>query len=86
MLKTTGMLNNELSNYANSGAVIRRMVHDGQLTAVRHGLYETDTNTPGICLAIHIYLLSKMKSMHMDCIFMLKNGRKTSDLTSNLHF
>ncbi|MBQ4511771.1 MAG: hypothetical protein II969_02180 [Anaerolineaceae bacterium] len=55
MLKTTGMLNNELSNYANSGAVIRRMVRDGQLTPVRHGLYETDINTPGICLAMHIY-------------------------------
>lgn len=55
MLKTTGMLNDELSKYANPGAVIRRMVRTGRLTAVRHGLYETDPDTPGICLAMHIY-------------------------------
>lgn len=55
MLKTTGMLNNEFADYANSGAVIRRLVRSGELNVVRHGLYETDKNTPGICLTMHIY-------------------------------
>ena len=55
MLKTTGILNEELKNYANPGAVIRRMTDSGQLIKVRHGLYETDSELPGICLAVHIY-------------------------------
>lgn len=55
MLKTTGMLNEELKSYANPGAVIHRMVRDGQLIPVRHGLYETDPDVSGVCMAMHIY-------------------------------
>lgn len=55
MIKTTAMLNSELKQYANPGAAIERMVRNGELTPIRHGLYETDPNTPGICLAMHIY-------------------------------
>lgn len=55
MLKTTGMLNDELMEYSNPGAAIRRMMDNKRLFKVRHGLYETNANIPGICLAIHIY-------------------------------
>ena len=55
MLKTTGILNEELKNYANPGAVIRRMTDSGQLIKVRHGLYETDPDTEGHLLASEIY-------------------------------
>ena len=55
MLNTTGMLYDELKEYSNPGAVIRRKAAKGELICVRHGLYETDPDTPGICLAMHIF-------------------------------
>ena len=55
MIKTTRMLNEELRNYTNTGAAISRMVAKGSLIPVRHGLYETDRNVPGHCLALPIY-------------------------------
>ncbi|MBQ6517884.1 MAG: hypothetical protein IJI14_04135 [Anaerolineaceae bacterium] len=55
MLKTTAMLNQELNHFSNPGAAINRLVREKKLTNVRHGLYETDAQTPGICLAMQIY-------------------------------
>ena len=55
MIKTTRMLNEELKNYTNPGAAIRRMVSKGTLIPVRHGLYETDPDVPGQCLAMLVY-------------------------------
>lgn len=55
MLKTTAMLIEELREYANPAARIRRMVDAGQLTPVIKGLYEIDASTPGHYLAGAIY-------------------------------
>lgn len=55
MLKTTLMLEDELSTYANPRNKIRRMVASGELTPVRRGLYETSRSTPGHCLAQSVY-------------------------------
>ena len=55
MLKTTAMLLNELSEYVNPEAKIRRDVSDGKIFTVVRGLYETDKDTPGHLLAGAIY-------------------------------
>lgn len=55
MLKTTLMLEDELSTYANPRNKIGRMVASGELTPVRRGLYETNRSTPGHCLAQSLY-------------------------------
>ncbi len=55
MLKTTAMLLNELSEYVNPEAKIRRDVRDGKIFPVVRGLYETDKDTPGYLLAGAIY-------------------------------
>ena len=55
MLKTTAMLLNELSEYVNPEAKIRRDVRDGKIFTVVRGLYETDKDTPGHLLAGAIY-------------------------------
>ena len=55
MIKTTDMLLDELKKYSNPTAKIRRLVEHGELIAVGRGLYETDRNTPGYCLAPIIY-------------------------------
>jgi predicted transcriptional regulator of viral defense system len=55
MLKTTAVLLDELKDYANPAARIKRLADKGELTAVVRGLYETDKNTPGYCLASAIY-------------------------------
>ena len=55
MIKTTSMLLQEYSAYANPAAKIRRLVNAGELTPVIKGLYETDPSAPGYYLAGIIY-------------------------------
>lgn len=55
MIKTAAMLMDELKNYANPAAKIRRLVDNGKLIPIVRGLYETDANIPGYCLASSIY-------------------------------
>lgn len=55
MIKTTAILNDEYSSYANPGAKISRLVRDGVLIPIINGLYETDRGTPGHCFAGLIY-------------------------------
>lgn len=43
MLKSTAMLLQELSTYANPMDKIRRMAKDGKVHSVVRGLYETDS-------------------------------------------
>ncbi|WP_165045840.1 hypothetical protein [Adlercreutzia sp. ZJ138] len=55
MLKTTKMLQEELSSYGAPKNKIARMVRDGELTRIVKGLYETDASTPPEYLAASIY-------------------------------
>lgn len=55
MIKTTAMLKNELKEYVNPTAKIRRLVDEGKLFPVARGVYETDGNIPGYYLAPIIY-------------------------------
>ena len=55
MLKTTAMIMDELKEYANPGAKLRRMVKSGEYTKVIRGLYETDSSVSGYLLAGSIY-------------------------------
>lgn len=55
MLKTTAILLEELKRYANPAAKIKRLVKAGSLIPVVRGLYETNRNTPGYCLAASVY-------------------------------
>lgn len=51
MIKTTGILQEELSSYANPSAKIRQMVRDQELFPIIRGYYETSRKTPGHSLA-----------------------------------
>jgi hypothetical protein len=55
MIKTYAMLMDELKNYANPTAKIRRLVEKEELFSVVRGLYETDRDVPGYYLAGSIY-------------------------------
>lgn len=55
MIKTTDMLLEELSNYANPKAKLCRMVKQGKYFPITKGLYETNRNVPGHLLAGSIY-------------------------------
>jgi len=55
MINTTAMLMDELKEYVNPTAKIRRFVDRGELVPVVRGLYETDPNIPGYYLAPAIY-------------------------------
>lgn len=55
MIKTTAMLMNELDEYVNPTAKIRRLVDRGELVPVVRGIYETDKSIPGYYLAPIIY-------------------------------
>lgn len=55
MIKTTKMLVEELKEYVNPTAKIRRLVDNGELVSVVRGLYETDASIPGYYLAPIIY-------------------------------
>lgn len=51
MIKTTAMLIDELSEYVNPMAKIRRLVDGGKLFPIVRGLYETDGSIPGYYIA-----------------------------------
>lgn len=55
MIRTTAVLMDELKNYVNPNAKIRRLVNAGKLIPVIRGLYETDGSIPGYYLAPIIY-------------------------------
>lgn len=55
MIKTTTMLMDELNEYVNPTAKIRRLVDSGKLVPVIRGLFETDPHIPGYYLAPIIY-------------------------------
>jgi hypothetical protein len=55
MIKTTTMLIDELKEYVNPTAKIRRLVTSGTLVPIVRGLYETDPHIPGYYLAPIIY-------------------------------
>lgn len=55
MIKTTGMILEELKHYANPAAKLGRMVQAGEYIPIVRGLYETDKNTAGYLLAGSIY-------------------------------
>lgn len=55
MIKTTKILLEELKEYVNPTAKIRRLVKNKELFPVVKGLYETDANIPGYYLAPAIY-------------------------------
>ncbi len=55
MIKTTAMLKDELKEYVNPTAKIRRLVDKGELVPVVRGIYETDKSISGYCLAPIIY-------------------------------
>ena len=55
MIKTTAMLKNELAEYINPASKIQRLVAEGKLFVVTRGIYETDRNVSGHCLAGAIY-------------------------------
>lgn len=55
MIKTTDMLLEELSSYANPKAKLSRMVKNGDCFPIVKGLYETDKNTSAHLLAGSIY-------------------------------
>ena len=55
MIKTTSMLLEELSSYANPKAKLSRMVDTGDCVRISKGLYETDKNVSAYLLAGSIY-------------------------------
>lgn len=55
MIKTTAMLRDELQDYVNPAAKIKRMVLENKLFSVTRGIYENDRNVSGYCLAGVIY-------------------------------
>jgi predicted transcriptional regulator of viral defense system len=55
MIKTSAILLDELKEYVNPTAKIRRLVDGGKLIPVVRGLYETDGSIPGYYLAPIIY-------------------------------
>ena len=55
MIKTTGMLIEELRDYASPKTKLSRMVHRGECFQIIKGLYETDKNVSAHLLAGSIY-------------------------------
>jgi len=55
MIKTTAILIKELHDYSNPQAKIRKMLADKLLIHVVRGIYETNLQLPGYCLAGIIY-------------------------------
>lgn len=55
MIKTIDILKEELREYSNPVAKVKRMIDDGTLVPIIRGLYETDTSVPGYLLAAAIY-------------------------------
>ena len=55
MILTTQMLIEQYQNYANPKAKIKRLVDGGDLDPVTRGIYESDKNVSGYCLAGAIF-------------------------------
>lgn len=55
MIKTINMLREELKEYCNPDAKVKRLVDEGALIPIIRGLYETDRSVPGYYLASSIY-------------------------------
>lgn len=55
MIKSSSILLQELSKYANPASRIRTMVRNGQLIPIIRGLYETDHSVPGHYLSSFLY-------------------------------
>jgi predicted transcriptional regulator of viral defense system len=55
MIKTIGVLKNELANYEDVSSKISNMIKKGELTPIIRGLYETDASVPGYYLASIVY-------------------------------
>lgn len=55
MILTTQMLIEQYSNYANPKAKIKRLADNGELFPLIRGLYETNKNVSGYCLAGAIF-------------------------------
>ena len=55
MILTTQMLIEQYQNYANPKAKIKRLVDGGALYPVTRGIYESDKNVSGYCLAGAIF-------------------------------
>ncbi len=55
MILTTQMLIEQYQDYANPKAKIKRLVDGGDLYPVTRGIYETDKNVSGYCLAGAIF-------------------------------
>ncbi len=55
MIKTTAILRDELNHYTNPDAKIKSLVTKGELYVVTRGIYETQRNVSGYCLAGAIY-------------------------------
>ncbi|MCQ3914455.1 MAG: hypothetical protein MJ201_01375 [Mycoplasmoidaceae bacterium] len=51
MIKTTPILVNEISNFAQPNHKLQRMVRDGKIFPLKRGLYETDVNANPMRLA-----------------------------------
>ncbi len=55
MIISTAMLMDQLSKYGDPAGKILRMKRRGEIIPLTRGLYETDGNTPGYCLAAAIF-------------------------------
>lgn len=55
MIFTTSMLMDQLQKYGDPAGKILRMKREGELIQLTRGIYETDKNTPGYCLAGAIF-------------------------------
>lgn len=51
MIKTIAELRDDYIDYGNPDWKIKRMVENGHLFQIKRGIYETDGNVPGRCLA-----------------------------------
>ena len=55
MILTTSMLMDQLQEYGDPAGKILRMKREGKLIQLTRGIYETDKNAPGYCLAGAIF-------------------------------
>ncbi len=55
MILTTSMLMDQLQRYSDPAGKILRMKREGKLFQLTRGIYETDKNAPGYCLAGAIF-------------------------------
>ena len=55
MVKTSRMLQEELSQYTDSFGKIKRLVDEGKLVLLKKGIYDTDSSRPGYLFSPVIY-------------------------------